>query len=301
MNSSPPTRMDRYMRLMLLVALTLIPFASPARDLPEILEAGTLRHLGIPYANFVTGSGDGLDIELMQMFAKRLGVRYKYVRSDWNRVFGDLTGRHARSLGAGVEWLDETEIRGDLIANGLTILPWREQIVEFSEPTFPSGVWLIARADSDMTPILPSGDLERDIIQVKSGINGKTVLSFPNTCLDPHMNGLFQTGATVRQSKKITNLNEMVPAILNEDAETTLLDVPDALIALAKWPGQIKVIGPISGLQEMAVAFPKDTPKLRDAFNSFLREIKADGTYLRLVQRYYPTVLRYYSDYFSAM
>ncbi len=286
---------------LLFAAIVLSSPVSIARDLPEILEEGTLRHLGIPYANFVTGSGDGLDIELMQSFAERLGVRYKYVKSDWSRVFGDLTGRHARPDGEHAEWLEETEVRGDLIANGLTILPWREEIVEFSDPTFPSGVWLIARADSKMQPIRPTGDLSRDIVQVKAHIENRTVLSFPNTCLDPEVNGLYETDATVRISPKIKNLNEMVPAILNQDAETTLLDVPDALIALEKWPGQIKVIGPISGLQEMAVAFPKDAPKLRQAFNEYLAEIKADGTYLELVRQYYPSVLRYYSDYFGAM
>jgi len=292
-------RLCRFYWLLLLFVLA--PSTASAGDLPEILEEGTLRHLGIPYANFVTGSGDGLDIEVVQMFAEHLGVDYEYVRSDWTSVFGDLTGRHARAAGDHAEWLNATEKRGDLIANGLTILPWRKEIVEFSSPTFPSGVWLIARADSKLSPILPSGNVTEDITQVKHLIDGRTVLSFPNTCLDPEANGLFQTGADVRHLAKITNLNEMVPAILNDDAETTLLDVPDALIALEKWPGQIKVIGPISGLQEMAVAFPKDSPKLREAFNSFFTKIKADGTYLRLVQHYYPSAMGYYSDYFAAM
>ena len=51
--------------------------ASPAqspRDLSQIKAAGVLRHLGVPYANFVTGSGDDLDVELMQLFAKRTGL-----------------------------------------------------------------------------------------------------------------------------------------------------------------------------------------------------------------------------------
>ena len=50
------------------------------------------------------------------------------------------------------------------------------------------------------------------------------------------------------------NLNELAPAILNREAESTLLDVPDALIALEKWPGKIKVIGPVSPEQRMGCA-----------------------------------------------
>src|ERR687883_630568 len=71
------------------------PARSPAADgdLADVKAAGVLRHLGVPYANFVTGGGDGFDVELMRLFAARLGVRYEYVRSDWPTVVPDLVGR----------------------------------------------------------------------------------------------------------------------------------------------------------------------------------------------------------------
>ena len=52
---------------------------APAADLDEIRARGELRHLGIRYANFVTGSGDGFDVELMRGFAAHIGVRYTLV------------------------------------------------------------------------------------------------------------------------------------------------------------------------------------------------------------------------------
>ena len=63
-----------------------------AQDLAEIKARGVLRHLGVPYANFVTGSGDGLDVEIVQLFARHIGVRYEYVKTDWPNVIGDLVG-----------------------------------------------------------------------------------------------------------------------------------------------------------------------------------------------------------------
>ena len=50
-----------------------------ADDLADIKARGELRHLGINYANFVTGAGDGFDVELVQGFAKHIGVKYKLV------------------------------------------------------------------------------------------------------------------------------------------------------------------------------------------------------------------------------
>ncbi|MGD8931868.1 MAG: transporter substrate-binding domain-containing protein [Chromatiales bacterium] len=270
-----------------------------AADLPEIVESGVLRHLGVLYANFVTGSGDGLDVELMQGFADHLGVSYQFVQTDWKNVFGDLTGRHARRSDDGAELLNQTPIKGDIIANGMTILPWRQQVVDFSDPTFPSAVWLVARSESSLSPIVPSGSLDQDILQVKNSLTDISVLALESTCLDPNLYRMYDTKAEIRLPDKTLKLNEMAPAILNGEAETALLDVPDALIALEKWPGQLKVIGPISDTQNMGVAFRKDSPKLRAAFNDYLAMIRRDGTYEKLVEKYYPSVFLYYADFFS--
>jgi ABC-type amino acid transport substrate-binding protein len=268
-----------------------------ATDLDAIKERGVLRHLGIPYANFVTGSGDGLDVDVIQRFAQYLGVRYEFVETDWERVFGDLTGKQVTQNGNVVR---EVPVRGDLIANGLTVLPWRQKLVDYSDPTFPSAVWLIARADSKIAPIADSGSRQHDIAATKARIGRATLLVKEATCLDPSLYDLTGKGLNIRNYTRSTNPNEMVPAILNHHAEMTLLDVPDALIALEKWPGQIKVIGPISDVQIMAAGFRKSSPELRQAFNEFLESIKRDGTYASLARKYYPSALRYFPEFFAA-
>lgn len=270
-----------------------------ARDLVEIREAGVLRHLGVPYANFVTGAGDGLDVELIRGFARDLGVRYEYVPSNWKDVFGELTGVHARRKGDEAERYGHSPVRGDLIANGMTVLGWREQVVRFSRPTFPSGVWLIARAESALKPIQPSGVLDEDIDATKARLDGTSVLGLANTCLDPALYRLEATHAEVRLAPSERKLNEMVPALLNRDAETALLEVPDALLALERWPGRIKVLGPISGKQRMAVAFRPDSRALHAAFDDYLAHVYADGSYERLVRQYYPAVFDHFPAFFA--
>lgn len=266
-------------------------------DLPEILQKGELRHLGVPYANFVTGSGDGLDVDLMKLFAQDLKVRYHYVQTSWSEVLGDLTGKKVRSKGDEVEILGEVPIKGDIVASGLTILAWREQVVDFSTPVFSSQVWLVARADSSLKPIKPSGRLDQDISTVKALLRGRQVLGKLATCLDPSLYGLAKVGANVKCFEG--TLNELAPAIIKGEAELTLLDVPDALIALEKWPGKIKVIGPISPRQEMGCAFAKTSPQLRETFNRFFNRIKQDGTYLALVKKYYPSAPPHFSEFFE--
>ena len=266
-------------------------------DLAQIRQSGVLRHVGIPYANFVSGAGDGMDVELMQLFAKHLGVRYEYVKADWGTVIQDVIGKKVQAQGNEVVFLEDTPVRGDLIANGFTVLPWRQKAVSFSTPTFPSQIWLVARVDSKVKPIKPSGNIDTDIARTKALMKKKNVMALKKTCLDPDLYQLDATGANVILFNG--SLNELAPAIINGKAEMTILDVPDALVALEKWPGKIKILGPVSRKQEMAVAFPKSSPELHDAFNSFLKQIQNDGSYRKIVKRYYPTAYAFFPDFFK--
>ena len=291
-----------YMRFNLfLVIFTIVFLFSQSvlgADLDEIKKRGVLRHLGVPYANFVTGSGDGLDVEMMKLFAQYLGVEYRYVKTSWKTVISDLIGQKIEIVDNGnVNLKGKAPIRGDLIANGMTILPWRQKVLDFATPYFPTQVWLIARGDSALSPITPANDIRKDIASVKSLLRSRTVMGKSNTCLDPRLYNLKKNGIKFKYING--SLNELAPAIINGEAESTLLDVPDALIALEKWSGNIKVIGPISEQQVMACAFPKSSPKLRKAYNLFFEKCKKDGTYLKLVKKYYPGVFIYYADFFE--
>jgi ABC-type amino acid transport substrate-binding protein len=290
-----------YMRFNLfLVLITIVFMCSQSvlgADLVEIKKRGVLRHLGVPYANFVTGSGDGLDVEMMKLFAQYLGVEYQYVKTSWKTVISDLIGREIEVVDNDVNIKGKVPIRGDLIANGMTILPWRQKVLNFAAPNFPTQVWLIARHDSSLSPITPAKDIQQDILSVKSLLRNRTVMGKSNTCLDPQLYNLKENGIKYKYING--SLNELAPAIINGEAESTLLDVPDALIAMEKWSGKIKVIGPISEQQVMACAFPKSSPKLRSAYNLFFEKRKKDGTYLRLVKKYYPGVFNYYADFFE--
>jgi ABC-type amino acid transport substrate-binding protein len=299
-------RVDKKIRALfwMIATFCLVVTSVYAGDLAKIRHRGVLRHLGIPYAHFVrdTAKGlDGLDVELMQLFAAHLGVEYQWVQTSWSEVFGDLTGQKVQpTRDNNVEVIGETAVRGDIIANGLTILDWRMQVVQFSNPTFPTGVWLIARADSPIKPIEPSGDIETDIQRVKNLLAGRSVLTMEGTCLDPSLYGLASTQAEIRFYTASENLNEIAPAIINGAAEATLLDVPDALVALQAWPGDIKIIGPISSSQYMGAAVAKSSPELLVAFNRFFQDLRISGAYDELVKKYYPSVYLYLGDFFKS-
>ena len=179
--------------LLLVILLTFSVADAQGDDLFEITKKGYIQHLGIPYANFVTGSGDGFSVELIQGFAKLLGVKYVYIQTTWADVIKDLSGKKVLPKGDDVEILGDAPIRGD--------------------------------------------------------------------------------------------------------AETCIYEVPDALNALKKWPGKLKVIGPLSDEQAMGCGFRKGSPELLNAFNQYLKESKKDGKYLELIKKYYEDVLVYFPGF----
>jgi len=278
-------------------ALLLLGAGTPCgADLQDIQNQGVLRHLGIPYANFVTGDGDGLEVELVRLFAQHIGVRYEFVQTSWGSVFADLTGKIVKPKGDDIEITGEAPVKGDIVASGMSVLPWRKKIVKFSTPTFPTQVWLVTRADSPLQPIQPVGDVEKDIAAVKALLKGYRALGKANTCLDPSLYRLEEAGSLVKFFEG--SLNEMVPAVLTGEADYTMLELPDTFVALKKWPGRIKCIGPVSTVHMMAYAFAQSSPQLLEAFNRFFDRCMQDGTYAQLVRKYYPAIFQYYPEFF---
>ncbi|OGV77618.1 MAG: hypothetical protein A3K19_32385 [Lentisphaerae bacterium RIFOXYB12_FULL_65_16] len=266
--------------------------STSAGDIESVQQRGVLRHLAIPYSRFVTRSGDGLDVELVQRFAAHLGVKYQLVECPADEFFGRLTGAAPQDGTA----TPTPEPLGDLGACGVSITPDRTLIVDFSVPTFPTQVWLVARAESAICPIVATGNLATDIESVKRLLPGVLVLCKPGSSLDARLYGVVQDGARVVDFTG--TINDLIPAVIHGDAETTLMDIPAAADALAAWVGRIKVIGPISQTQHMAIAFAKTSPRLREEFNLFFARCKADGTYMRLVRKYFPGVIERQREFF---
>ncbi|MFA6223513.1 MAG: transporter substrate-binding domain-containing protein [Desulfomonilaceae bacterium] len=262
-------------------------------DLDHIKISGVLRHLGVPYSNFVTGDGDGLDVDILKLYASEIGVRYEHVLTSWETVIGDLSGKRVIPNGDEVEITGETPVKGDIIGNGLTVLPWRKKVINFSDSYFPTAIWVVARADYDLNPIRPTGDPAKDVLLTKNLLKGKQILGIRETCLDP---GLYNIQGCVSKYIEGLQLNDLPAAIIKGDCELTLQDAPDALLAIANYPAKIKVIGAITNDQFMAFGISKDSPKLLESFNQFLGKLRDNGKLRELIIKYYPLITGYFPN-----
>ena len=94
------------------LATVIVTTAAMAGDLDDVKARGVLRHIGLPYANFNTGSGDGMEAELTTLFAKSLGVKYEFVESDWGPLVQDLIGKKVKVVNGKAELLEDAPVRG---------------------------------------------------------------------------------------------------------------------------------------------------------------------------------------------
>lgn len=265
--------------------------------LQDVLDRGELRHLGVPYAKFVTGAGDGLDVELMKRFADHLGVTYSYVQSDWDNVIPDLIGKELSVVQGKALLGEKRPIRGDIIASGLTVLDWREELLLLSSPTFPTQVWLLAASRHPYRPVEPSGSISTDIERTRDMVKNSTVMGLKDTCLDPFLYDLDKKGGKIVYFDGETN--DLVPAMIKGVSDLLLLDVPDFLASLSSWQGRIKVLGPITETQTMAVAFSPEGEKLKDSFELFFAELIEKGEYREMVTKYYPGLFNHFPLFLS--
>ncbi len=280
-------------RLILGVILGLLMVSLSLADLDEIKARGYLRHIGVPYANFVTGDGEGLDTEILKLYAKSIGVKYQYVKSDWDNVIGDLSGKKVKVKDGKPEVIENVPVKGDVIGNGLTVIPWRQEIIDYSTPYFPNMIWVVARADSPLHPIKPSKDLKKDVENTRSLLKGKDVLGMRNTCVDPNLYNLEDVRPVFKEG---LTLNDLAAVLVKGDAEISILDVPDSLVALSKFPGRIKILGAITQKQDMAFGVSKDSPKLKESLNQFLAQLKSSGKLSELLLTYYPGLDNYFPE-----
>lgn len=285
--------MTRMLRFVPFSILILSMASLCCADLEEIQARGELRHLGVPYANFVTGDGDGLDTEILKLYAQRIGVKYQYVKTDWDNVIGDLSGKKVSVKDGKAEVIADVPVRGDIIGNGLTVIPWRKQVIDYSTPYFPNVIWVLARTDSPLHPIKPTKDLKKDVEATRSILKGRDVLGIKNTCVDLSLYNLEDVRPVYKEG---VTLNDLAAVLVKGDAEISILDVPDSLVALSKFPGKIKVLGAITEKQDMGFGISKDSPKLKESFNQFLAELKTSGKLSELIKAYYPGIENYFPE-----
>ena len=246
--------------LKLLPALVALAVATPTlaqSALDQIKEAGALR-VGTEgtYAPFTfhddTGALVGFDVEIGREIAERLGVGAEFVEGSWDGLIAGIDAN-----------------RYDVVINQVGITEERQAKYDFSEPYIASKAALVVRGDN--TDITSFETLSgKKSAQTLTSNYGKLAQQYGAEVVPTE--GFDQSIALVLQGRADATINDSLSYF---DFKT---QQPDA---------DVKIVATEADADFSGVLLAKGKPELVEAINAALAEIKEDGTYSEISEKYF--------------
>ena len=204
-----------------------------------------------PFEYSEGGKRVGFDVELIEAIAKVLNRKVEWTDIDFKGLIPGLLSR-----------------RFDVAASAIYITDERKKVVDFTDPYYPGGL-VIMTAKGDKR------------IQGPGDLNGKKVAVQVGT---KSVNFLKENYPAVERIEVEKN-QEMFQLVEVARADALVTGKPAAKL-YARSRGTLQVVEPQLTVEEYGYAIRKDEPELLAQFNAALKQLKANGTYQQLVDKY---------------
>jgi ABC-type amino acid transport substrate-binding protein len=202
----------------------------------------------------------GFDMDLMREIGKRLNVTVVFTDQPFS---GIITAVQTKQFDAGI--------------SSFSVTPERQQTIDFSDPYYQIQQSILVRAND--TSINGSSDLvnKSKIIGAQSGTTGEmTAKELVGT-------------ANETRVKTYEHVTDVFPALQAGQVDAVVNDYPVSQYYAdsPEYKGQFKFVGQLFPTKEpYAIVLNKDNTQLTRAMNEAMAQIKADGTYDRLLKQY---------------
>ena len=258
--------MKKYITLLLalVMALSLAACGGDSKSGGDLntVEAGKLHmstNAEFPPYEMTTDAGGfaGIDVEVAEAIAKKLGLEL---------VVDDM------GFDAALTAVQTGQ--SDIAMAGITVTDDRLEVMDFSD-SYATGVQVvIVKEDS---PAVQSLD---DLASAAMIGTQKATTGYIYCSDDPENGGYgedhviaFDTGALA------------VMALVNGQVDAVVIDNEPAKAYVAANPG-LKILDTEFAVEDYAIGFAKGNDALKDAVNQAMSELKADGTFQKIVDKY---------------
>jgi polar amino acid transport system substrate-binding protein len=204
-----------------------------------------------PMEMTVDGKRTGFDIELTEALAKAMGKRIAWTDIDFKGLIpAVLSGR------------------ADAAVSAIYITPERKKAVDFTDSYYAGGLVVLTKKDSSVKTLK---DLDGKRVTVQVGTKSVNYL---------------QEHYPLVHRVEVEKNQEMFNLVDIGRADAAVTGKPAAKLFAQKNPG-FTVLDEQITTEEYGIAISKQEPKLTQAFNAALKAIKADGTYQKLVEKWF--------------
>lgn len=205
-----------------------------------------------PFEYIEQGKIVGFDIDLLNEVAKIIGKKVEFK----NMAFDSLL--IAMQTG-----------KINCIISGMTATDERRKHVNFSTPYFSSKQSVIVQADSDIKNF---EDLNNRKIGVVIGYTGDMVVT-----------DMYKDTASITRYEAT---GQAIMAITTKKVDAIVLDMEPAKEYVANNPGLI-VLDTALAEEDYSIALPKDNTILLNEINNALEEMRKNGTYQKIYEKYF--------------
>lgn len=208
-----------------------------------------------PPMEFVeNGRRTGFDVELIEALAKSMGRPVEWTDIDFKGLVPGLVSR-----------------RFDVAVSAIYITDERKKVVDFTNSYYAGGLVIMVKDGN--TSITKPADLTGKKVSVQVGTKSVQFVKekYPQAQL-----------VEVEKNQEMFNLVDIGRA----DAAVT---GKPAAYQYARTKGGLKVLPEQLTTEAYGIAVRKDLPELTKALNDALAKLKADGTYDKIVGKWFPT------------
>ncbi|MGP4845561.1 transporter substrate-binding domain-containing protein [Marinobacter sp. 1Y8] len=233
------------------LALTLGATAASAETLRAVTDPSF-----VPFEMMDQDSGKmiGFDMDILAAVAERAGFEYELNTMDFNGIIPALQTGNV-----------------DIALAGITITEAREKIVDFSDPYYDSGLRLLVK----------KGD---DSIKAVSDLEGKKVgTKIGSTSYDYLTKNIKDNGGVTPYPGSA----DMYMALMSGSVDAVFYDAPNVgYFASTKGKGRVTTVGKLYEGQQYGIAL-KSGSKWVDGVNEAIAEMKEDGTYKEIYEKWF--------------
>ncbi len=241
--------------LMVVSLASLSACSKKGTTIKDIQKAGKLVLLtssGFPPFEYVEGTEVvGVDIELAQLIADKLGVELEVVDMDFNLLI--------EALKSG---------KGDLIAAGMTATDERAEEIDFSIVYIEMGLKVIVPIDSTLSSF--------------DQLDGKKIAVQASTTADIYAQNNYKNAQLLQFTKPIDAVN----AVMSGNADAAIIDLLPAEAFVNENPTKIKLMDGLLSKEQTAMGVRKNSDDFLALVNEVLQQSLDDGTFDAIYQKH---------------
>ena len=207
-----------------------------------------------PPMEFVeNGKKTGFDVELVEAVAAKMGKKVEWIDIDFKGLVPGLVAK-----------------RYEMAVSAIYITDERKKVVDFTQPYYAGGLVAMVK---DGSPIAKLTDLNGKKVSVQVGT--KSV-------------GFMTENYPKVQRVEVEKNQEMFNLVDIGRADAAVTGKP-AAFQYIRTRGGMKVLPEQLTTEEYGMAIRKDMPELTAAVNKALEQLKADGGYKAIVDKWFPS------------